>query len=148
MSYAINFYEMYGRPPSDGADLLALYSTKWITPGGVARFRGLSVSDLLSNGAWRCINPATGHFYTSFSSTEWSPFAVLVEPVSGEGAVKAIPGGVWDESTQTWVSGMVAFKMWHVVVYGENPGSVLIDKEIGREVGTGEKRRSGLCGCN
>jgi len=148
MSYAINFYEQYGRPPCDGTDLLALYTAKWTTPGGVARFKDLSVSEMLSRGAWRCINPATGRFYDSFSSTEWSQFGILVEPVAGEGAVKAIPGGVWDESTQTWVSGMVAYKMWHVVIYGEQPGSVLIDKEIGREVGTGERSGSGLCRCN
>ena len=131
LSNVLKYYDFYGRLPSDGVELLTLYTDTWTDPGGLARFRGLPLDRQLTCGAWRCVNPATGRFYESFSAKEWTPLGILVEPISGENAVKAMPGGVWDEETETWISGLVAYKMWRVVVYGEKPGSVLIDKEIG-----------------
>jgi len=72
------------------------------------------------------INPATGHYYESFTAQPNTPFGI---------SVNVVPKAQWDSSypdTGHWVtsSGNPAPIQYalHLKVYGERPGTVLLDR--------------------
>jgi len=146
--YVVDFYDVYGRMPADGVELMGLFTGKWNSPEGLAEFREITESDdLWDTAAWRCINPATGRFYSTFQAAQWEPLGLCIQKITGSEGIKQIPAPALDENTGLLYTALVPHQMWRVVVYGENPGSILVDKEIGFVLGTEYTRIPGGTCC-
>ncbi len=98
--------------------------------------------------ACRGINPGTGRFVESFSNPEWHKFGVFIEPADGEEAIKYFPEMLPDSiiSGGDKKAGMAPYQTWHVVVFGEKPGRILVDKFVWRRMGSPSEESSGPCG--
>ena len=141
------YFELTGRLPVDGVDLLVLYNDRWVSDQGFSELMGMTPVQVSETRILKCINPGTGRFYDSFSCPEWSPLGVSVSMLTGEDALQVLPGLVTDAGSEDRGSiGQIPYQMWRIQVFGEEPGRVLVDWTIGRPLGSGGSS-GGLCSC-
>ena len=141
---AIEYAERTGNLPVDGIELLNLYDSYSLTSEGLAEWQLADAREQLAM-IRRAINPATGRVYETFTAREWAPFGIRIEKLTGDDSVRAFPlSGINSEGAS--FSEMRAYQGWQITVYGEEPGSVLIDKPIWREIKSKGPLRTG-CGC-
>jgi hypothetical protein len=142
---AVGFAEQHGRVPSDGAEFLAYSNPEYATEDGLRRLARLPGPERLHQVA-SALNPATGRMYTTFESAQWSPFGVLIRKEQGEKATKSMPFHWRDSGSEETQTEFRQYQAWHLVVYGQRPGSVLVDKFIWTDQ-AGSGRTPSLCGC-
>jgi hypothetical protein len=118
------YHDEFGELPETGVDLF----TDLRSPEGYEALLTMSdaeVLNLYSDG----IDPMTGRFYSSFSSKQWQPGTMNVTLVQDEKEIAEnypelyIPSGSDEESKGIKRPDMV----WHVIIYGEEEGSILLD---------------------
>jgi len=138
------FYKENGRLPHDGMDILRTYSPSLASKENVFEEES-EVAALLKGGAglWRCINPATGRLFEPFDERQWHQFGIFVEE---DPMTRLMPVASYNTETGVYESELVGHKMFRVIVFGERPGSVLVDKEIG-VIWSGSPEPSSTCSC-
>ena len=114
-----SYISAHGRTPKDGAELF-----------DSMRKAGASLDEFLAMSqinqykiVCSAINPITGHFYESFDSPEWSPGGLVIVPETDPGYLNSHwTSYVGDDGGLP--------EIWHVIVFGESQGRVLLDKHV------------------
>jgi hypothetical protein len=141
---AIEYAERTGDLPFDGIELLNLYDSFYLTEEGFAEWQAADERSRLAM-IRRAINPATGEVYATFQAEVWVPFGINITKLEGEDSVQVFPLGGTDSNGESFTE-MRAYQGWQITVYGEEPGSILIDKPIWREIKSQGPLKTG-CGC-
>lgn len=113
-----------GELPANGMELFAKNFSDDET---AQEFFSMSPLDQL-RVAGHGVNLITGKFYTTFQATEWMPGGLLIEPVTDHRDLH----GRFSSYVDSQTGGRPG--VWRVVVYGETPGSVLVDKMLALNV--------------
>jgi hypothetical protein len=141
----IFFFEKNGRMPADGVDLLACCKSSYFSAEGQRDFMGKTPTEQ-ARIAMLGINPATGKFYEMYDSPDWRPLGVYVERLPADEGLRLIPAPEWDEEQGKYVSGLVPHQMWRMVMFGEEPGTIIYDTTVGRRFDMMNDVDCGGCG--
>ena len=103
-------------------------------------------NDELLKFAFYGINPGTGKFIKSFSDPTWHKLGIYIEPVDGDDAIQYLPMPVKDDTESEPKVGACPFQTWRIVIFGEIPDSVIVDKHVWRKIGTVDEENAKPCG--
>lgn len=151
IGYTVDFAITYAKQhqakiPGSGVDIM-LRKDENYSQEMYDKFEQLSPKDKLLE-ACRAINPGTGRFAESFSKPDWHKFGVFIEPVEGDEAIEyfpeMIPASV--AAGENNKAGLAPHQTWHLVVFGEKPGRILVDKFVWRRMGDPIEESAGPCG--
>jgi hypothetical protein len=120
------FFRKYGRLPENGVELMLLKNSSLLTPQGMAQFKQLDRMAQLAE-VYQLIDPLTGRFIDSFTTDGWQPHSIHIT---------ALLPGMWLPDTKFTslkdelnLPDMSAGIKWVVTVYGEEEGSVLMERD-------------------
>ena len=118
------FYIKHGQMPETGIDLFP----ELIAENGYSKLIAMD-DDAVLNMYHEGIDPITGRFYNSFISKDWKAGAMNIEVMEDAAEIQekypkmkiaaASPDGVQEIKSPQ--------KVWRIVIYGEEEGSILLD---------------------
>ncbi len=105
----------------------------------------MSNDELLRFGFYG-VNPGTGSFIRSFSDPNWHKLGIYIEPVDGDDAIQYFPMPVKDGPESETKVGECPFQTWRIVIFGEMPNTVIVDKHVWRRIGSVDEENAKPCG--
>ena len=143
--HAFRYIQQFGVVPANGIDLMKWLKPEIFTTDGFAEFRLLPADEqlLIVHGG---INPSTGRLYETFTDETWHQFGICISKLEGEDAIVEIP--VAPDRLEPGEDFRTEPRQgWRIILFGEEPGSVLIDKVIRTMVHEAPVAATGSCGC-
>jgi len=118
VGHVSGFYTNEGRLPSHGVELVP-----WaMTVEGFEKTNGLAAGEQY-HSVYYAVNPITGKFFESFDDSEWHPGGFFIEPVVDEELII--------ERYHSYAASPDQLpSVWHVIIFGEEPDTMLIDKYV------------------
>ncbi|MBN2080959.1 hypothetical protein JW859_02005 [bacterium] len=118
IGHVSSYYTNNGHLPSHGVELVP-----WaMTVEGFERICGMDAAEQY-HYLYYAVNPVTGKFFESFDDSEWHPGGFFIEPVVDEELII--------ERYHSYVASPDQLpSVWHVIIFGEEPGTTLIDKLV------------------
>ncbi len=114
-----------GKMPQNGYELMLMLAEP--CSDGAARLDSSDISKLSLDTLGRCVNPATGSLFGSFTDPSWRPLECYIERVEGNDGIKMIPK--WGNGTSGEMA-MVPHRIFRITVFGETPGRVILKDEL------------------
>jgi hypothetical protein len=118
IAFASGFFGAQGRFPVNGAELFP-----WVlTLEGLNKLRSMDPGQQYHQ-LYAAVNPVTGSFFSGFDNPDWHPGGIYLEPVTDEEFITER----YSNAVET--PGKLP-SVLRVVVFGEKPDTVLIDKYV------------------